>query len=1328
LNKDKNMKKQKIVTHKKSLNFLILIIALLVANHFGQISQTANTNTSSLIEVKEKSSKEVNNARLFFLDGNTVEPESVLDFTGSYFDTLSIPASNPFNRVAGGLAPPIVNKGFGASTVPPGGITTLTISFTNPNFNPINPGGAFIIGLGIVDNLPSGMTVFPNATPTNTCGGILTAPPNSNIVQLSNGIIPPGSSCSITVLVRVTGPGPKINTTQPATAGNTAGGSNQATATITVTCPGRFTVDNLNDNIVDTAPGDGICATNFPGSNGGCTLRAAMQEANALSNFCPAGSTINFQVPGTIELLQGPLTINSGRNVTINGLGANFLTVSGNDNSGVFVNNGIATISGLTIADGDVTGTVGGSGGGLRSSGITTVRDAVITRNNARTGGGIAATGGSLTLVRTTVSGNTADDAGGIYAEDATTLLRDSTISGNSGASGEGFRNNALNGNSTATLTNSTISGNTTANFNSAIRSEASTGFTSTINLTNVTVTNNNTTTFGQNGAIWLRPLGGTNSITLKNTIVSGNLSGGLPFDIQGTVQAVSSYNLIGTGGGLIDGINENIVGVNNPLLQILANNGGTTQTHALTAGSPANDKGAAVSGITTDQRGSVRPIDNTSIPNALNGDGSDIGAFERNSVTAPPTFASADNASFQINTPGSFTITSFSNPTATISINGGTLPNGITFTNNGNGTATLSGTPAFNAGGVYQLILSANNGINPNATQNFTLTVQVPVAFTNTPSATFLVGASNSYTITTLGVPTATVSRIAGNLPSGLFYTDNGNGTATISGNPVAGSGGIYPLTISADNGVSAEVIQDFVLTINESPVFTSPDRAGFLINSPGSFFVRTRGYPFPVNLSIISGSLPNSITFNPATGLFSGTPGTIDLGSYPLTIQAANGTSPDAFQSFTLNVCQVADVTVNSLAESGAGSLRQVIIDACPGSTITIAPSVTGQINLSSPLTIEKDLNIVGPGANLLTLRGVSNRILFIGNNTVNISGLTISNGNSNFFGGAIINGGNLTLTDSVVSNSNAVNEGGGIYSSGNLSLIRSTISGNSGGNGGGVYSLGSLTMINSTVSGNRSAASGGGIYIDGTANIINCTFTNNRADSDANGNGLGGGIFNNNLVGSNLVTMQNTLVVLNYLRPVFSNPVINETAGAPINGSYNFVGTQGFSPTAILNQTLAMNGGTTPTHSIPNGSPLIDQGAEVNLPLANLIAPLTTDQRGFMRPADFPLINNAPGGNGSDIGAYEVQLAPTAVSVTVSGRVLTSTGRGISKARVILTMPDGERKIAQSNSFGYFRFNEIAVGQAYTFQVSSKQYTFTPQVIVINDELTNLNFIAQ
>jgi len=86
------------------------------------------------------------------------------------------------------------------------------------------------------------------------------------------------------------------------------------------------------------------------------------------------------------------------------------------------------------------------------------------------------------------------------------------------------------------------------------------------------------------------------------------------------------------------------------------------------------------------------------------------------------------------------------------------------------------------------------------------------------------------------------------------------------------------------------------------------------------------------------------------------------------------------------------------------------------------------------------------------------------------------------------------------------------------------------------------------------------------------------------------------------------------------------------------------------------------------------------------------------------------------------------PAAASnVSVSGRVTNLTGQGVSGALVSLTDAGGNRRLAFTSPFGYYRFDNVATGATYTAAVISKRYTFNPQTVPINDNVTNLNFTA-
>ena len=176
-----------------------------------------------------------------------------------------------------------------------------------------------------------------------------------------------------------------------------------------------------------------------------------------------------------------------------------------------------------------------------------------------------------------------------------------------------------LNNGGSLTITNSTISGNTARVSGGGLYNSGSSS------LLNATVNRNtadqNSDGTGSGGGIFIN----SGSVTIKNTILAGNLvshanptglecSGTLNSNGHNLVQNVSGCTLSGTASG-------NVLGVD-PLLAILANNGGTTLTHALAPLSPAIDAGDSVGCPATDQRGLPRPV----------GAGCDIGAVEEQS------------------------------------------------------------------------------------------------------------------------------------------------------------------------------------------------------------------------------------------------------------------------------------------------------------------------------------------------------------------------------------------------------------------------------------------------------------------------------------------------------------------------------------------------------------------------------------------------------------------------------------------------------------------------------------------------------------------------
>jgi methionine-rich copper-binding protein CopC len=650
-----------------------------------------------------------------------------------------------------------------------------------------------------------------------------------------------------------------------------------------------------------------------------------------------------------------------------------------------------------------------------------------------------------------------------------------------------------------------------------------------------------------------------------------------------------------------------------------------------------------------------------------------------------------------------------------------------------GSGTATFAVTTSLTPVGTQvdntaSIADDGTNGVDPNTGDNSdTASTQFddPPTLGNYADTTVFV--TQGATVTPSAVPTddnpgfdldVTVS--AG-FTGGATVNDT-TGVVTITS---AAPAGTYTVTIKNTDNIGQIATKTFQLTVNKSDTTTA------LASSKNPSF-NNQNVTFTATVTsntAVAGPPTGSVDFFDGatlicdnapldgTGKATCSTSTLDIPGSPHSITATYNGDLNFATSTSGILSQVVNpslhIEVNTLGDESDLAVADEICDVSPavGEQCTLRAAIetanfvpsddvisfnaslnNGTISLGSALPDLGDnvnsgnLDITGPGATLLKVQRDSGaaqfRIFTVpSGKTVNISGLTISGGDSALDGGGVSNAGTLNLDDVVVSGNSTDNDGGGVRnnSGGTLTITGSTIGGNTaanlgGGvsnagtaltikdstisdndaiNGGGISnSAGTLTATNSTISGNRARNDGGGLRnAVATATLTNVTVTDNRADSDSSVGGVGGGVGGGIRRISGTVTLRNTIVAENFND---QNPANTpDDISGTVTGSFNLIsagGSGGLVNGVSGNQVgvdpklrkLEDNGGPTKTHALKPNSPALDAGD--NTLATN--AGLTDDQRGpgFNRFADS---TDADAIATVDTGAYEAQVTVEDIS---------------------------------------------------------------------------------
>ncbi len=822
----------------------------------------------------------------------------------------------------------------------------------------------------------------------------------------------------------------------------------------------------------------------------------------------------------------------------------------------------------LTLVDSVVDNNASAYGGGIHthSGGLTELNNSAVTNNQSSGGGGgLSVTGANLTVVDSIVQLNTSGGpGGGIWNEEGGANITSSLIVDNdaTGSLGGGI---ATTGVETSTgISASTVAGNL---------AEAGGGIGSDGGGTSVLFS----TISGNDGDDGGGVFHGAGFLSLSRTLVAGNVSTvGGAVDCSGTATSLG-YNLIGESDCTITaGTGDQLGTTNNPIdpfLDVLADNGGPTQTFALLSGSPAVDGAGECDAV--DQRGVIRP----------QGVACDIGAYEAASSTA-----TIQQMLDEAGAGGVVVLPSGTYIESTITIGEGQKLVG-------DGVVTISGDEA-------GPVIVADNGAF--TLENLTIIDGQAVD----GGGLFVAGGGQAGTLNAVafsnnqasgGGGAVYIGEVASLEVNGSSFTSNSaadggaianrGGTVTISGSEFIGN--------AASSG--AAISNDGVLDIEE------PDAQCAAPTDPGSFAAVTTfsgGTATNEGGAIYNGAGVVNLHRARFTNNTAGEGGALfeESGAGPITVGCSVFDLNSAVNGGAISGQDDGDVAIDTslFAANTATGSGGAIADAIDGLRLTITNSrFTGNAATEFGGAVLTTSDLVDSANYYATNTADTGGAVYADSTSLvgfTSTGSVFENNAAVSWGGAIYTDSASTRVSSATVSDNTASAGGGVYTSGSAAIDASTISGNvaSGSTGqvagGGIFSAGTTALVNSTISGNSTTqGNGGGVgTAQGTVHLNQATVVDNRAEG-----GSGGGFFTdpdasltiaNSLVAFNTAETQadcsaNTSLGYNFFR------LLGGCTPAPTDiGGVEF-------PIDPIIGLLEDNGGPTPTHTLLSGSPAID-----------------------------------------------------------------------------------------------------------------------------------------
>ena len=243
--------------------------------------------------------------------------------------------------------------------------------------------------------------------------------------------------------------------------------------------------------------------------------------------------------------------------------------------------------------------------------------------------------------------------------------------------------------------------------------------------------------------------------------------------------------------------------------------------------------------------------------------------------------------------------IVSGGNPSYNLSVSSGSLPNGLGINRT---SGVISGTPLGPAG-TANFAVQVTDSSNPAQTATVNLSITINVALTIAiPLPQGLVGTLyNAASVASGGNPPYTFSISSGSLPAGIGINST---TGVITGAPL-GPAGTANFTVEVtDSSNPAQTATEILsITVNAPLAISTTTLPAATKGTVYSATVIANGGNAPYNFSVSSGSLPNGLAINPASGVISGTP-TGHRGTASFTVQVTDSSSPAQTATANLSI----------------------------------------------------------------------------------------------------------------------------------------------------------------------------------------------------------------------------------------------------------------------------------------------------------------------------------------------------------------------------------------------------------------------------------------